>query len=225
MLYSLPSREIIADSVEYMANAHCIDALVCISNCDKITPGMLMAAMRLNIPTVFVSGGPMEAGRFGDRDVDLIDACVVSMPAGSEGDLLPVGVGVVGAYSADASRPGMTSVKVSPVGADTTAAQLYGVTVRNQQCRTDGNNVSGWGDGDVCNVMRTARVGGRIWVTAGNAATANTAAHLVVKDTTSHGLPVGSFVGTEITGDTVALTNVQWVTAASAGSLGLLEII
>ena len=113
-------------------------------------------------------------------DVDLIDACVVSMPAGSEGDLLPVGVGVVGAYSADASRPGMTSVKVSPVGADTTAAQLYGVTVRNQQCRTDENNVSGWGDGDVCNVMRTARVGGRIWVTAGNAATANTAAHLVV---------------------------------------------
>lgn len=158
-------------------------------------------------------------------DVDLIDACVVSMPAGSEGDLLPVGVGVVGAYNADASRPGMTSVKVSPVGADTTAAQLYGVTVRNQQCRTDENNVSGWGDGDVCNVMRTARVGGRIWVTAGNAATANTAAHLVVKDTTSHGLPVGSFVGTEITGDTVALTNVQWVTAASAGSLGLLEII
>ena len=77
MLYSLPSREIIADSVEYRANAHCIDALVCISNCDKITPGMLMAAMRLNIPTVFVSGGPMEAGRFGDRDVDLIDAMVM----------------------------------------------------------------------------------------------------------------------------------------------------
>lgn len=63
MLYSLPSREIIADSVEYMANAHKVDALVCISNCDKITPGMLMAAMRLNIPTVFVSGGPMEAGK------------------------------------------------------------------------------------------------------------------------------------------------------------------
>ena len=95
-------------------------------------------------------------------DVNLIDACVVSMPVGSERDLLPVGVGVVGAYSADASRPGMTSVKVSPVGADTTAAQLYGVTVRNQQCRTDENNVSGWGDGDVGNVMRTARVGGRI---------------------------------------------------------------
>ena len=63
MLYSLPSRDIIADSVEYMVNAHCADALVCISNCDKITPGMLMAAMRLNIPVIFVSGGPMEAGK------------------------------------------------------------------------------------------------------------------------------------------------------------------
>src|SRR5262249_47488649 len=63
MLYSLPSRELIADSVEYMANAHCADALVCISNCDKITPGMLMAALRLNVPAVFVSGGPMEAGK------------------------------------------------------------------------------------------------------------------------------------------------------------------
>ena len=77
MLYSLPSREIIADSVEYMASAHKIDALVCISNCDKITPGMLMAAMRLNIPTVFVSGGPMEAGKFQGRGVDLIDAMVM----------------------------------------------------------------------------------------------------------------------------------------------------
>src|SRR5688500_16987089 len=63
MLYSLPSRDLIADSVEYMVNAHCADALVCISNCDKITPGMLMAALRLNVPTVFVSGGPMEAGK------------------------------------------------------------------------------------------------------------------------------------------------------------------
>ena len=78
MLYSLPSREIIADSVEYMANAHKIDALVCISNCDKITPGMLMAAMRLNLPTIFVSGGPMEAGRLDDRRLDLIDAMVMS---------------------------------------------------------------------------------------------------------------------------------------------------
>jgi dihydroxy-acid dehydratase len=80
MLYSLPSREVIADSVEYMVNAHCADALVCISNCDKITPGMLIAAMRLNIPTVFVSGGPMEAGRatIGNEQVglDLVDAMV-----------------------------------------------------------------------------------------------------------------------------------------------------
>lgn len=80
MLYSLPSRELIADSVEYMANAHCADALVCISNCDKITPGMLMASLRLNIPTIFVSGGPMEAGkvRSGDlvRSVDLVDAMI-----------------------------------------------------------------------------------------------------------------------------------------------------
>ncbi len=67
MLYSLPSRELIADSVEYMVNAHCADALVCISNCDKITPGMLMAALRLNIPAVFVSGGPMEAGKVVDE--------------------------------------------------------------------------------------------------------------------------------------------------------------
>ena len=76
MLYSLPSRDMIADSVEYMVNAHKADALVCISNCDKITPGMLMAAMRLNIPTVFVSGGPMEAGRYKGENVDLITAMV-----------------------------------------------------------------------------------------------------------------------------------------------------
>jgi dihydroxy-acid dehydratase len=80
MLYSLPSRDLIADSVEYMVNAHCADALVCISNCDKITPGMLMAALRLNIPAVFVSGGPMEAGKVnwqgGIRKLDLVDAMV-----------------------------------------------------------------------------------------------------------------------------------------------------
>lgn len=82
MLYSLPSREIIADSVEYMVNAHCADAMVCISNCDKITPGMLMAAMRLNIPVIFVSGGPMEAGKVQlddlEQAVDLVDAMVVA---------------------------------------------------------------------------------------------------------------------------------------------------
>src|SRR5690606_31186906 len=91
MLYSLPSREVIADSVEYMVNAHCADAMVCISNCDKITPGMLMAAMRLNIPVVFVSGGPMEAGKVrlavpaadGSKTIqikklDLVDAMVMA---------------------------------------------------------------------------------------------------------------------------------------------------
>ena len=78
MLYSLPSRDLIADSVEYMVNAHKADAMICISNCDKITPGMLMAAMRLNIPTVFVSGGPMEAGEWNGRHLDLIDAMIQS---------------------------------------------------------------------------------------------------------------------------------------------------
>ena len=82
MLYSLPSRDLIADSVEYMVNAHCADAMVCISNCDKITPGMLMASMRLNIPVVFVSGGPMEAGkvkiRGNEHAIDLVDAMIVA---------------------------------------------------------------------------------------------------------------------------------------------------
>ena len=78
MLYSLPSRDLIADSVEYMVNAHRADAMVCISNCDKITPGMLMAAMRLNTPAIFVSGGPMEAGRLGERALDLIDVMIDS---------------------------------------------------------------------------------------------------------------------------------------------------
>jgi dihydroxy-acid dehydratase len=86
MLYSLPSRDLIADSVEYMVNAHCADALVCISNCDKITPGMLMAALRLNIPAVFVSGGPMEAGktRLSEHRLDLIDAMVIAADAGAD---------------------------------------------------------------------------------------------------------------------------------------------
>ncbi len=81
MLYSLPSRELIADSVEYMANAHCADALVCISNCDKITPGMLMASLRLNIPVIFVSGGPMEAGKtkLSEHKLDLVDAMVIAV--------------------------------------------------------------------------------------------------------------------------------------------------
>src|SRR3954465_3608748 len=98
MLYSLPSRDLIADSVEYMVNAHCADALICISNCDKITPGMLLAAMRLNIPTIFVSGGPMEAGKIvgtHDRDgkalvrkLDLIDSMMAASDSKvSDGEL------------------------------------------------------------------------------------------------------------------------------------------
>lgn len=92
MLYSLPSREMIADSVEYMVNAHCADALVCISNCDKITPGMLMASLRLNIPTVFVSGGPMEAGKIqqgnGHKALDLVDAMIIAAdPAKSDAEV------------------------------------------------------------------------------------------------------------------------------------------
>ena len=79
MLYSLPSRDLIADSVEYMCNGHKIDAMICISNCDKITPGMLMAAMRLNIPAIFVSGGPMEAGKVDDQKYDLVDAMVMAV--------------------------------------------------------------------------------------------------------------------------------------------------
>lgn len=88
MLYSLPSRDLIADSVEYMCNAHKVDAMICISNCDKITPGMLMAAMRLNIPAIFVSGGPMEAGVVKGKKYDLIDAIVMSAdPAVPDSDI------------------------------------------------------------------------------------------------------------------------------------------
>ncbi len=91
MLYSLPSRDLIADSVEYMVNAHRADAMICISNCDKITPGMLMAAMRLNIPTIFVSGGPMEAGNHNGRTLDLIDAMVMAADDNvSDADVLDV---------------------------------------------------------------------------------------------------------------------------------------
>lgn len=88
MLYSLPSRDLIADSVEYMCNAHTVDAMICISNCDKITPGMLMAAMRLNIPALFVSGGPMEAGIGAGRKLDLIDAMVMAADQNNSDELI-----------------------------------------------------------------------------------------------------------------------------------------
>ncbi|VAW16091.1 Dihydroxy-acid dehydratase [hydrothermal vent metagenome] len=90
MLYSLPSRDIIADSVEYMCNAHKVDAMVCISNCDKITPGMMMAAMRLNIPAIFVSGGPMEAGEIDGQYYDLVDAMVLAADDTVEEDKLSI---------------------------------------------------------------------------------------------------------------------------------------
>jgi len=91
MLYSLPSRELIADSVEYVVNAHMADAMICISNCDKITPGMLMASMRLNIPSVFVSGGPMEAGLYKERSLDLVDAMVMAADESvSDSELLEI---------------------------------------------------------------------------------------------------------------------------------------
>ena len=88
MLYSLPSRDFIADSVEFMVNAHVADAMVCISNCDNITPGMLMAAMRLNIPAIFVSGGPMEAGNFQGRKIDLIDAMIAGSDSTVDDEVL-----------------------------------------------------------------------------------------------------------------------------------------
>ena len=88
MLYSLPSRDLIADSVEYMVNGHMADAMICISNCDKITPGMMMAAMRLNIPSIFVSGGPMEAGVVADKKYDLVDAMVMAADPGVDETLL-----------------------------------------------------------------------------------------------------------------------------------------
>lgn len=88
MLYSLPSRDLIADSVEYMVNAHRADAMICISNCDKITPGMLMAAMRLNIPTIFCSGGPMEAGHLGNRSLDLVNVMVDSADQTIDDDMV-----------------------------------------------------------------------------------------------------------------------------------------
>jgi dihydroxy-acid dehydratase len=105
MLYSLPSRELIADSVEYMVDAHCADAVVCISNCDKITPGMLMAALRLNIPAVFVSGGPMEAGKVlkagKSRSINLVDAMV----AAADDQVSDEGLGKVCALVTDGRFP------------------------------------------------------------------------------------------------------------------------
>jgi dihydroxy-acid dehydratase len=128
MLYSLPSRELIADSVEYMVNAHRADALVCISNCDKITPGMMMAAMRLNVPTVVVSGGPMEAGVAGGRKWDLIDAMV------------------------SAADPGMTDAQVGEIEAVAcpTCGSCSGMfTANSMNCLAEGLGLALAGNGTI----------------------------------------------------------------------------
>ncbi|OYX71984.1 MAG: dihydroxy-acid dehydratase [Rhizobiales bacterium 32-66-11] len=149
MLYSLPSREIIADSVEYMVNAHCADAMVCISNCDKITPGMLMAAMRLNIPVVFVSGGPMEAGKVilsnGEKkSVDLIDAMV---------------------YAAD-SRVSDEDVKVMERSACPTCGSCSGMfTANSMNCLTEALGLALPGNGSV---LATHSDRERLFVEAGH---------------------------------------------------------
>ncbi|MFG1396676.1 dihydroxy-acid dehydratase [Roseixanthobacter pseudopolyaromaticivorans] len=149
MLYSLPSREIIADSVEYMVNAHCADAMVCISNCDKITPGMLMAAMRLNIPVVFVSGGPMEAGKVilsnGEKkSVDLIDAMV---------------------YAAD-SRVSDEDVKVMERSACPTCGSCSGMfTANSMNCLTEALGLALPGNGSV---LATHADRERLFVEAGH---------------------------------------------------------
>lgn len=149
MLYSLPSRDLIADSVEYMANAHCADALVCISNCDKITPGMLMAALRLNIPTVFVSGGPMEAGRLENNGrpllrVDLTDA-------------------FSGAVNMDA-YPGSTLEDVEESACPTCGSCSGMFTANSMNCLTEALGLSLPGNGSL---LATHRDRGALFLEAG----------------------------------------------------------
>lgn len=130
MLYSLPSRELIADSVEYMVNAHCADAMVCISNCDKVTPGMLIAAMRLNIPTVFVSGGPMEAGEVAGRAVDLVDIMVAAADSSASDETVmdmeihgcPTCGSCSGMFTANSMNSLTEAIGFSPIGNGTIVA-------------------------------------------------------------------------------------------------------
>ena len=128
MLYSLPSREIIADSVEYMCQAHKADALVCISNCDKITPGMLMASMRLNIPTIFVSGGAMEAGRYNNGKIDLIDAMIMG---------------------GDSNVPEEELAKVEKIACPTCGCCLGMFTANSMNCLTEALGLSLPGNGTI----------------------------------------------------------------------------
>ena len=141
MLYSLPSREIITDSVEYMVNAHCADALVCISNCDKITPGMLNAALRLNIPTVFVSGGPMEAGR----------ALVVDGVAHAPTDLITA---ITASASRDVSDEGLSEVERSACPTCGSCSGMF--TANSMNCLTEALGLSLPGNGSTL-ATHTAR--------------------------------------------------------------------
>ena len=129
MLYSLPSREIISDSIEYMANAHTADALVCISNCDKITPGMLNAALRLNIPTIFVSGGPMEAGK----------AVVVDGVAHAPTDLITA---ITASPNDAVSDEGLTQVEESACPTCGSCSGMF--TANSMNCLTEALGGTAW---------------------------------------------------------------------------------
>ncbi len=133
-------------------------------------------------------------------DINLVDAATVVMPAGQEGQFMPVGRGVTASYSANGSRPGMTSMVISPVNGNTQASDFYGITVFNQQSQTDPTGTNGWYDGRVANVLRKDRVGGRVWVKAWKEAAENTPVYLITKDSSNHGFPIGGFCGSEIAG-------------------------
>jgi len=155
-------------------------------------------------------------------DINLIDAAVVDMP---DGGMLNVGRVVMEKYSAGGSRPGMTSTLVSLPDANVDGSESFGITIRNQSCETDSDGNNGWRNGRVCNVLRLRRVGGRIWVKAQNSTVAGTPASFVIADTTNHGFPIGSLVGSGLDTDTLEMPNAIWRTTTSAGQLALLEIL
>lgn len=133
-------------------------------------------------------------------DVNLVDAATIVMPPDQKGGFMPVGRGVVGKYSPNGSRPGMTSMVISPVDATTTVADFYGIEIFNQQSQTNPENLNGWYDGRVGNVIRVDRVGGRIWIRAWNEAVEGQAVYMIIKDSSGHGFPIGGFCGSEIAG-------------------------
>lgn len=133
-------------------------------------------------------------------DINLVDAATVVMPADKKGQFMPVGRGVTSAYSPNGSRPGMTSMVISPVNANTQASGFYGIVICNQQTQTSPDGLNGWYDGRVANVLRKDRVGGRVWVRAWKEATENTPVYLIIKNSSNHGFPIGGFSGSEIAG-------------------------